>query len=244
MLIFALDSTAAVGSVALCRDGEAIASFTLKNGNTHSETLLPMAKAVFDVTGYTPDDVDLFACSEGPGSFTGVRIGAATIKGLTFGKDKTVIGVSTLEAMAQNLLPANGLICPVMNARRGQVYNALFYGEGEKLTRLCPDRALAAEELEAELISRAEPFYLVGDGVEVARAAFKTLTPLPVSVLAAEQNAIGVAACAYRLYCEGVRKTDKELTPTYLRLPQAERERLSRENAKKSQTSPERSEQK
>lgn len=232
MLIFALDSTATVGSVALCRDETPIAAFTLKNGNTHSETLLPMAKALFDVTGYSPDDVDLFACSEGPGSFTGVRIGAATVKGLTFGKNKTVIGVSALEAMAQNLLPAKGLICPVMNARRGQVYNALFYAEGDKLTRLLDDRALAAEELEAELIERGEPFYLVGDGVEVARAAFKSLSSLPVPLLAAEQNAVGVAACAYRLWSEGVRQTDKDLTPTYLRLPQAERERRMKENGK------------
>lgn len=232
MLIFALDSTATVGSVALCRDQTPIAAFTLKNGNTHSETLLPMAKALFDVTGYTVDDVELFACSEGPGSFTGVRIGAATIKGLTFGKDKAVIGVSALEAMAQNMLPAKGLICPVMNARRGQVYNALFYAEGDKLTRLTNDRALSAEELEAELTERGEPFYLVGDGVEVARAAFKTLSSLPVPLLAAEQSAVGVAACAYRLWGEGVRQTDKDLAPTYLRLPQAERERLMKENRK------------
>ena len=232
MLIFALDSTAVVGSVALCRDGVPLASFTVKNGNTHSETLLPMAKALFDVTGYTPDDVDIFACSEGPGSFTGVRIGVATVKGLTFGKDKTVIGVSALEAMARNLLPAKGLICPVMNARRGQVYNALFHADGMELTRLCDDRALAATALEAELIERGEPFYLVGDGVEVTAAAFGKLTSLPVPTLAAEQNALGVAACALKLYQDGVRTTDRELSPTYLRLPQAERERLEKEKVK------------
>ncbi|MBR2312596.1 MAG: tRNA (adenosine(37)-N6)-threonylcarbamoyltransferase complex dimerization subunit type 1 TsaB [Clostridia bacterium] len=233
MLIFALDSTAVVGSVALCRDDTPLASFTVKNGNTHSETLLPMAKALFDVTGYTPDDVDVFACSEGPGSFTGVRIGVATVKGLAFGKNKTVIGVSSLEAMARNLLPASGLICAVMNARRGQVYNALFQAKGNELTRLCPDRALAATDLEAELLARGEPFYLVGDGVEVTTAVFQSLTPLPVASIAAEQNALGVAACALRLYKEGMRTTDQELSPTYLRLPQAERERLEKEQAKK-----------
>ena len=229
MLIFALDSTAVVGSVALCRDGKPLASFTIKNGNTHSETLLPMAKALFDVTGYTPDDVDIFACSEGPGSFTGVRIGAATVKGLAFGKNKTVIGVSALEAMARNLLPAKGIICPVMNARRGQVYNALFRADGEELTRLCEDRALAATDLETELKAMGEPFYLVGDGVTVTASAFEELASLPVSVLAAEQNALGVAACALCLYREGKKTTDKELAPTYLRLPQAERERLEKE---------------
>ncbi len=229
MLIFALDSTAVVGSVALCRDEKPLASFTIKNGNTHSETLLPMAKALFDVTGTTPDDVDIFACSEGPGSFTGVRIGAATVKGLTFGKCKTVIGVSALEAMARNLLPAKGLICPVMNARRGQVYNALFRADGEVLTRLCEDRALAASDLETELAKMDEPFYLVGDGTEVALAAFANLIPLPVSALAAEQNALGVAKAALAQYKDGKRGTDGDLAPTYLRLPQAERERLEKE---------------
>ena len=232
MLIFALDSTAIVGSVALCRDGKPIASFTVKNGNTHSETLLPMAKALFDVTGVTPDDVDIFACSEGPGSFTGVRIGAATIKGLTFGKNKTVIGVSALEAMARNLLPANGIICPVMNARRGQVYNALFRAEGTTLTRLTEDRALSALELKNELETMGLPFALVGDGVEVVTAVLGDLTPCPVSAQIAEQNALGVAATALELYKNGVRGTDAELAPTYLRLPQAERERLEKEQRK------------
>ncbi|MBQ9802993.1 MAG: tRNA (adenosine(37)-N6)-threonylcarbamoyltransferase complex dimerization subunit type 1 TsaB [Clostridia bacterium] len=233
MLILALDSTAVVATVALCRDDQPLASFTLKNGNTHSETLLPMAKALFDVTGYTADDVDLFACSEGPGSFTGVRIGAATIKGLAFGKQKTVIGVSSLEAMARNLLPANGLICPVMNARRGQVYNALFLAKDNCLTRLCPDRALAATELYDELLARGEPFYLIGDGCEVAKAAFGDLTSLPVPALLTEQNAVGVARAALALFESGVRTTDQELSPTYLRLPQAERERLAKEQALK-----------
>ena len=232
MLIFALDSTAIVGSVALCRDGKPIASFTVKNGNTHSETLLPMARALFDVTGVTPDDVDIFACSEGPGSFTGVRIGAATIKGLTFGKNKTVIGVSALEAMARNLLPAKGLICPVMNARRGQVYNALFRAEGTTLTRLTEDRALSALELKNELKTMGLPFALVGDGVEVVTTVLGDLTPCPVSAQIAEQNALGVAATALELYKNGVRGTDAELAPTYLRLPQAERERLEKEQRK------------
>ena len=129
MLIFALDSTAVVGSVALCRDEKPLASFTIKNGNTHSETLLPMVEAVLKSAGVTVADIDLFACSVGPGSFTGVRIGAATIKGLAFDKSKPCIGVSTLESLAYNgAIPADGkvILCPAMNARRAQVYNALF----------------------------------------------------------------------------------------------------------------------
>ncbi len=229
MLILALDSTAQVASAALCEDHRVIAAFHLKNGNTHSETLLPMVKALLDTTGYTANDIALFAVSHGPGSFTGVRIGAATVKGLAFGKQKTVIGVSTLEALATNLLPANGIICPVMNARRGQVYNALFEANGNELTRLCPDRAISVDDLEAELAARGTPFYLVGDGADMTRDMMKTLSPLPLADILTDQNAVSVAKCALIAYQSGVRTTDKELSPVYLRLPQAERERLARQ---------------
>ena len=224
MLIFALDSSAVVATVALYRDKTPLASFTLKNGNTHSETLLPMAKALFDVTGYTPDDVDIFACSEGPGSFTGVRIGAATVKGLAFGKNKTVIGVSTLEAMARNLLPAKGLICPVMNARRGQVYNALFYVNQGVVTRQTPDRAIALEDLKNELKNLEKPVFLVGDG---SILCYNTLQEaVPNLVLPPEgrmhQRAVGVGLAALS---QAGPDNAAGLSPNYLRLSQAERER-------------------
>ena len=233
MLILALDSTAVVASEALCRDETPIASFHIKNGNTHSETLLPMVETVLKTAGFSVNDIDLFACSVGPGSFTGVRIGVATIKGLAFGKNKPCIGVSTLEALALNAVPFDGIICPVMNARRGQVYNALFRYENEALVRLCPDRALSALELEAELAKKGEPFALVGDGVEeMARVAPKT-APACISSLLTDQNAISVAKCAYRAFLGGQNGTDAELKPVYLRLPQAERERLARLNENK-----------
>lgn len=233
MLILALDSTAVVASVALCRDETPIASFHIKNGNTHSETLLPMVETVLKTAGFSVNDIDLFACSVGPGSFTGVRIGVATIKGLAFGKNKPCIGVSTLEALALNAVPFDGIICPVMNARRGQVYNALFRYENEALVRLCPDRALSALELEAELAKKGEPFALVGDGVEeMIRIAPKT-TIARISPLLTDQNAISVAKCAYRAFLDGKSSTDAELKPVYLRLPQAERERLAKLNENK-----------
>ncbi|MBO5327282.1 MAG: tRNA (adenosine(37)-N6)-threonylcarbamoyltransferase complex dimerization subunit type 1 TsaB [Clostridia bacterium] len=233
MLILALDSTAVTASVALCRDETPIASFHVKNGNTHSETLLPMVEAVLKTAGFTVDDIDLFACSVGPGSFTGVRIGVATIKGLAFGKNKPCIGVSTLEALALNAVPFDGIICPVMNARRGQVYNALFRYEGDALVRLCPDRALSALELDAEMAEKDKPFALVGDGVEeMTRVAVKT-APKRISPLLTDQNAVSVARCAYRAFLNGQRGTDAELNPIYLRLPQAERERLARLNENK-----------
>ncbi|MBO5757809.1 MAG: tRNA (adenosine(37)-N6)-threonylcarbamoyltransferase complex dimerization subunit type 1 TsaB, partial [Clostridia bacterium] len=126
MKILALDSTAVVGSVALCEDTRMVAHYTLNTGNTHSQTLLPMIESALGCAEWEIDDLDLIAVSNGPGSFTGVRIGVATVKGLAFGKNIPCAGVSTLEALAYNLRYFNGIICPVMNARRAQVYNALF----------------------------------------------------------------------------------------------------------------------
>ncbi|MBQ3483028.1 MAG: tRNA (adenosine(37)-N6)-threonylcarbamoyltransferase complex dimerization subunit type 1 TsaB [Clostridia bacterium] len=233
MLILSLDSTAVVGSVALCRDDTPLAVFTVKNGNTHSETLLPMVEAVLNTTNTSVADIDLFACAVGPGSFTGVRIGVATVKGLAFGREKPCAAVSTLEALAENLVPFEGIICPVMNARRGQVYNALFHVENGVLTRLVPDRALSIAELERELAARGEPFALCGDGVDVTTAGFQTLVPSAVSPLLADQSAVSVAKCALRAYQNGEAVSDAALSPVYLRLPQAERERLERNNETK-----------
>lgn len=228
MLILALDSTAVVGSVALCRDEKVIASFTVKNGNTHSETLLPMVEAVLRSANVRACDVDLFACSTGPGSFTGVRIGTATVKGLAFGRDVCCLGVSTLEALAENAVPTDALICPVMNARRGQVYNALFSYEDGTLHRLTPDRAIAVTELEEELTAMGRPFVLVGDGVEEYHRLAQKTAPAPLSTLLVDQHAASVAKIALRRYLTGERGTDSDLNPIYLRMPQAERERLER----------------
>ena len=148
MKILALDSTAVAASVALCEDGELLGEYTVRNGNTHSQTLLPMVESLLSFFEMSADDIDLFAASSGPGSFTGVRIGAATVKGLAFGTQKPCLGVSTLEALAYNLIGQNGLICPVMNARRKQVYTALFRCQSGQLERLLPDSALAITELD------------------------------------------------------------------------------------------------
>lgn len=234
MIILALDSTAQTGSVALCRDEKLIASFTLNTGNTHSETLLPSVEAVLSLGGMTADDVDLFACAKGPGSFTGVRIGAATVKGLAFGKDKPALGVSTLEALAYNLRGFSGILCPVMNARRSQVYNALFRAENGKLQRLCPDRAISLSELSEELAAYGDtPVYLSGDGYDMTRAALTdcNLQETPEELI--YQSGYSVAMCALAAYEAGDRTTDAELVPTYLRLPQAERERLEKERNQK-----------
>ena len=230
MIVLALDSTAVTGSVALCRDRKLLASITLNTGNTHSETLLPSVEALLTMCGLIADDVDIFACSKGPGSFTGVRIGASTIKGMAFGKDKPCIGVSTLEALAYNLRAFSGILCPVMNARRSQVYNALFRAKDGKLERLCPDRAIALADLERELAAYGdEPVYLSGDGYDMTRAALGDLRLGDTPEELIYQSGYAVAMCALDAYEAGDRTTDAELAPTYLRLPQAERERLEKQ---------------
>ena len=238
MLILALDSTAQVGSVALCQDETLIAEYTINTGNTHSETLLPMVESVLKIAGYTVDDVELFVCTAGPGSFTGVRIGASTIKGIAFGKNKPCIGVSTLEALALNGVVLDGILCPSMNARRQQVYNALFDGNGASLSRLCEDRALAITELGEELMQKypESPVYLMGDGAKLVYDALRDtmgarLILLPERLV--HQSGYNTAMAGLRLYRGGVATTDAELSPVYLRPSQAERmrnEKLKNEN--------------
>ncbi len=233
MLILALDSTAQVGSVALCEDETLIAEYTINTGHTHSETLLPMVESVLKIAGYTVDDVDLFVCTAGPGSFTGVRIGAATVKGIAFGKGKPCIGVSTLEALARNGEALDGILCPSMNARRQQVYNAVFESDGKTLTRLCEDRPLAIAELGQELAEKypGRPVYLMGDGAKLVYDALseelgERLRILPERLL--HQSGYHTAQAGLRLFGEGVRTTDAELAPVYLRPSQAERVRLEK----------------
>ena len=231
MKILALDSTALVASVALCEDDERLGEITINNGNTHSETLLPMVEFLLKRFDLTPDEIDLFAVSGGPGSFTGVRIGAATVKGLAFGTDKPCVGVSTLEALAYRLRGFDGLICPVMNARRKQVYTALFRATNGQLERLMPDSAIAISELDQRLSEYEEPVRLVGDGYEITEALL-TRPILPTPCELRQQSAYAVAQVARKMHESGESGSDLELSPTYLRLSQAERERLKKENHK------------
>ena len=234
MMILALESSAAACSAALCRDGELVAQSYQNSGLTHSRTLLPMAEGLLKNTEMSLDMVDLFSVAHGPGSFTGIRIGVSTVKGLAWASDKPCIGVSTLEAMAWHGLAHGGYICPVMDARRSQVYNALFKIEDGKPLRLCQDRALALPLLAEELKELDNPVFLVGDGAELT-AAFLREQGLP-HILAPEnlrwQSAWGVAMAAM----DKAPGSSQELLPVYLRLSQAERERqerLAAENAAK-----------
>lgn len=236
MLILALDSTALCASAALVRDGHLLAEYTVNTGHTHSETLLPMVESALRTCGVGIDEIDLFACTAGPGSFTGVRIGAATIKGLAFGKDKPCVGVSTLDALADNAAFLDGILCPTMNARRAQVYTALFSATGDGApTRLCPDRAMAISELADELatLDPDRPIYLMGDGAELTFDVFRTVEGLSertrlLPERLQNQSGYHTAMVAKRLYEQGVYTTDAELVPTYLRPSQAERTRTEK----------------
>ena len=224
MKILSVDSTAITASVAVTENQTLLAEYTVLNGNTHSETLLPMVESALKTLGLRADDIDLFACSAGPGSFTGVRIGAATIKGLAFAKGKPCVGVSTLEALAYNLVGYEGLICPVMNARRGQVYTALFESDGATLTRLMEDSALPISELDAILAEKGERVRFCGDGYDITLSALKLCAYHTTPERLRPQSAYSVAMTALRKYQAEGGVSDRELVSTYLRPCQAERE--------------------
>ena len=226
MLILAFESSARPASAALVRDGKLLAQSLQVSALTHSRTLLPMAEDLLKNTSLTLSDVDAIAVAHGPGSFTGIRIGVSTVKGLCWGAEKPCIGVSTLEAMAWHGLAAGGVICPVMDARRAQVYNALFRIEDGRPLRLCPDRAISLEDLSEELRALGESVFLVGDGAALTKV-YLDGRALPCRLAPDDlvwQDAWGVAMAAQgREPVSGA-----ELLPVYLRLSQAERERQER----------------
>ena len=233
MKIFACDSTAKTASVALCEDGVLLAEFTQNGGNTHSETLLPMTEVLLNSMKTDIDDIDLFAISEGPGSFTGVRIGAATVKGFAHRKNKPCVGVSTLEALAKNLAFGDDrVIVPVMDARRGQFYTAKFALEDGKFKRISEDSALSFEEFTADIQALGMRVYLCGDGYASARRLLGELLSFETPERLRYQSAYSVAQIALEKYSHGEYTSAADLRPTYLRLPQAERDRLNAEKMK------------
>ena len=232
MLILAFETSAKAASVALTEGGKLLGEAYQNTGLTHSQTLMVMAEDVLKQCGKLAADVEAVAVAEGPGSFTGVRIGVAAAKGFAWGKEIPCYGVSTLEAMAESLGAFNGYVCPCMDARRSQVYNALFLAEGGKLTRVSEDRAIALADLKEELKNLPKSVFLVGDG---ANLCYNTLKEdVPNLVLPPEhrihQRAVGVAILAQRMADAGLAPSGGELTPNYLRLSQAEREKLERNN--------------
>jgi universal bacterial protein YeaZ len=226
MRILAIDSSATAASAALVEDGRVLGEFYINTKLTHSQTLMPMVGDVLDCTKTELADVDLFAVSAGPGSFTGIRIGVASVKGLAMAQNKPCVGVSTLEAMALNLEHLEGTVCAVMDARCGQVYNAVFAAHGGGLERLTPDRALSMDDLSKECINYKKPLYLVGDGAKLCynKGRFQELNAILPPEPLLYQRACGVAKAAAKVYEQDGAVSAAALMPVYLRVPQAERE--------------------
>ena len=230
MKILAIETSAKSVSAAVVENGVPLASAYQNMGLTHSRTLMPLVDGMLSAAGLRVQDMDLLAAANGPGSFTGLRIGVSALKGLAWALEKPCCGVSTLAAMARNLAHMEGLIICAMDARRNQVYNALFLAHDGVLTRQCPDRAIGLAELAEEIKNRPEPKFVVGDG---AGLCYNHLLEQDVPCRMAPpqlvmQNAVGVALAAEDMAAAGQVTTARDLVPVYLRLSQAERERLAR----------------
>ena len=230
MKILAIESSAKAASVAIVEDGKILGETFLNCGLTHSVTVMPSVEWLLGMAGLRISDIDRIAITEGPGSFTGLRIGMAAVKGLAWACDIACTGVSTLETVAMGAVHTDGIICAAMDARANQVYNALFLADEGKLTRICEDRAITIPELLEEL-SEYENVILVGDGAalvhEKSGGKF-TLAPEHIRY----QRAVYAAYLAEN--AKGI--TAQELRPEYIRLPQAERERIERLKAEGSRT--------
>lgn len=238
MNILALEASAKAASCCVCRDDFLLAQAYQHSGLTHSRTLLPMVEDLLNNSGLSLDDMELIAVANGPGSFTGLRIGVSTAKGLAWVKGLPCAACSTLESMAWNLAHLEGAdICCAMDARRSQVYAARFVIKGGIPTRLRPDEAISVPDLATEAEDRQRPQILVGDGWELCYNEF-TGRGLPCSIAPPHlryPSAWGVARCALAMAQRGELTTAAALAPAYHRLSQAERERLERENHLKSQ---------
>lgn len=236
MKILSLETSARAASCCVSDETAVLSRAAVNAGLTHSRTLMPMVNATLAAADLTANDVDAVAVAVGPGSFTGIRIGVATAKGLAFPNNLPCVAVSTLEAMAYRLLglPLCGRVCAVMDARCKQVYTATFFIKNGVLTRETPDEALAMDDLFARLKTADTPVYLLGDGAKLCFDAGRdivsqlTLIPEPLQL----QDAVGVAAVAAKELAAGNTVNGEALLPAYLRLPQAERELKAKQEAK------------
>lgn len=226
MNILAVDTSATSASVCVALENKIIGEFSINTSLTHSQTLVPMIEQVIEKTGVSMDSIDAIAVNAGPGSFTGVRIGVAAVKGIAFSRNIKCVSVSTLESMAYNMLDSECIVCAVMDARCSQVYNALFRISNGKVERLVEDRALSLADLKLDLQKYSEKIILVGDGAEIT---FNYLENSLQNVLLASvnnrtQKASSIACVAFEKIKNNETITASELMPVYLRLPQAQRE--------------------
>lgn len=234
MKILAIDSSGIVASAAVVAEDTVLAEFNTNYRKTHSETLLPMIDSIMKMTETDVKDLDAVAVAKGPGSFTGLRIGSATAKGIALAAGKPIIEISTLEAMAYQLYGAEGIICPMMDARRHEVYYGFYRFEGEKLIQVMPDGAAPAADVIERINSLGEKAVLTGDGVPVNEETIKQGMKVPYTEAKPFQNrqraaALGILAVQYA--AEGRYVSSFDHAPVYLRVSQAERERAEREKA-------------
>lgn len=237
MKILSLECSAAPASVAIIEDGKLLASSFVNTRLTHSQTLMPMVENTLKAAKLTINDIEGLAISNGPGSFTGVRIGISALKGMAAPKNTPCVAVSTLRAMAQNYSDTDCYVCAVMDARCNQVYNALFEISDGVITRLCEDRALLCDELAEEIKALSQQstknIIIVGDGTDIFYPFVEGLPHLKKSAPQNRfQNAVGVGLCSMEAFANNKTISALELLPFYLRLPQAERELKAKEEKK------------
>ncbi|MEQ8198077.1 MAG: tRNA (adenosine(37)-N6)-threonylcarbamoyltransferase complex dimerization subunit type 1 TsaB [Clostridiaceae bacterium] len=230
MKILSIDSSTAVATVALLDDNKVLGEYNLNDKKQHSVLLMPMADKLLKDNGMKAQNLDGFVISAGPGSFTGLRIGLATIKGMSLGLNKPYISVSNLDGLAYNVVTFRGIICPVIDALRGNVYAAVYKSDGEKLEKLCDDCIISLEELGEELKSYEEPVIFIGDGTIKYENELKVLRDnviFPPKHLnytrAASLGELGI-----QRLLKGERDDINNSAPVYLRKSQAEREYESR----------------
>ena len=232
MKVLALDSSGIVASVAVVEDDNLLAEYTVNYKKTHSQTLLPMLYEIVKMTELDLESLDAIAVAAGPGSFTGLRIGSATAKGLGLALKKPLIAVPTVEALAYNLYDARGLICPIMDARRNQVYTGIYKFEDHKLVTVKEQTAVSVTELIELLNSLEQQVVFLGDGVSVFRETIELNLQVPCSFAPPhvnKQRAAAVAALGLEYLRAGKLQTAREHAPDYLRLSQAERERAKKQ---------------
>ena len=235
MKILAFDSSGLVASVAIVQDDNLIAEYTTNYKKTHSQTLLPMLDEIVKMTETDKESFDALAVAAGPGSFTGLRIGSATVKGLALAWNIPVIAVPTLEGLAYNMWGSSRLICPIMDARRKQVYTALYrFDKEDRLETIFKQTPMDIIELITLLNDRNEEVIFVGDGIDAYSQTIKENIKVPYTFAPAHMNkqrAGSVAAAAQIRFADGKYQNGDDFAPEYLRQSQAERERTEKEKA-------------
>ena len=230
MRILALDSSGLVATVAILEDDQTIAEYTVNYKKTHSQTLLPMLDEIVKMTEYDLQTIDAIAVAGGPGSFTGLRIGSATAKGLGLALNKPLIHVPTVDGMAYNLFGNEGLICPIMDARRNQVYTGIY--RFQKTFDIIEEQmAMSVQELIGKLNQYGEKVTFLGDGVPAYQSQLEGGLQVEYCFAPAHvnrQSAAAVGALGMKYFVEGKMETAMEHQPDYLRLSQAERERAEK----------------